>query len=445
MATIYYTLSTKKAGNKKQVMVRFSHNKINHRAKSGIYVPQEYWDDTTQSVLIPRKRLMTDDMIALIAELREIDAKLRELTQAIDDAFYANPQLPLDNPDWLKDIIDRVVYGKNPDEEILTFFDVWDKFSIHKKVSRRRKQLYDVVRKMLARFEAVKRKTTPRFQLTLDGFTSATIEDFESFIYDESEYVKKYPDIYNDPEFYRSGRAVQRGRNTVSGRLEILHTFFVWARDFDHTTNDPFKRFSIKPPLYGTPIYITKEERDKLFATDMGRESLNRVRDIFVFQCCIGCRIGDMTEFKKSNVVNGAIEYIAEKTSKTNLQTIRVPLNSIALTIIDRYKDLEGDKLLPFISHQRFNEHLKKCFKIAGLDRIVTKPNPLTGKPMQVPLYDIAHSHMARKTFVSIIYQYIQDPALISALTGHAEDSESFSHYRDIDAALRLKTVKLLE
>lgn len=445
MATIYYTLSTKKAGNKKQVMVRFSHNKINHRAKSGIFIPQEYWDDTTQSVLMPRKRLMTDDMIALIAELREIDAKLRELTQAIEDAFYENPQLPLDNPDWLNDIIDRVVYGKETNEEELDFFGLWDRFTEHKKVSKKRKQMYNVVRTMLARFEAVRRKKNPRFQLEVEKITPSLIEDFETFICDESEYIDKYPDIYNSPEYHKIGRALLRGRNTVSGRLEIFKTFFSWARDFDYTTNDPFRKFAIRPAIYGTPIYITKEERDRLWATDMGRDNLNRVRDIFVFQCCIGCRVGDLEQFTKSNVVDGAIEYIAGKTSKINPQTIRVPLNSIALAILEKYKDLEGDKLLPFISQQKYNEYLKKCFKIAGLDRIVTKPNPLTGKPMQEPLYEIAHSHMARKTFVSIIYQYIQDPALISALTGHAEDSESFSHYRDIDAALRLKTVKLLE
>jgi benzoyl-CoA reductase/2-hydroxyglutaryl-CoA dehydratase subunit BcrC/BadD/HgdB len=39
-------------------------------------------------------------------------------------------------------------------------------------------------------------------------------------------------------------------------------------------------------------------------------------RDIFVFQCLIGCRIEDLYRMAKSNVVSGAIEYIPKEGSK---------------------------------------------------------------------------------------------------------------------------------
>ena len=35
-------------------------------------------------------------------------------------------------------------------------------------------------------------------------------------------------------------------------------------------------------------------------------------RDIFVFQCFIGCRVGDLMKMTKANIINGAIEYVPD-------------------------------------------------------------------------------------------------------------------------------------
>ena len=42
---------------------------------------------------------------------------------------------------------------------------------------------------------------------------------------------------------------------------------------------------------------------------------------------------------KKSDVIDGAMEYIATKTIADNARTVRVPLNATALSIIEKYKD----------------------------------------------------------------------------------------------------------
>ena len=81
MASIYFSLSTKLFGGKKQVMVRFGATKVNQRAKSGLYINPAYWDDVTMSVVIPKPRLMTDGLRETIKELREIDSNIRKLKQ----------------------------------------------------------------------------------------------------------------------------------------------------------------------------------------------------------------------------------------------------------------------------------------------------------------------------------------------------------------------------
>lgn len=62
----------------------------------------------------------------------------------------------------------------------------------------------------------------------------------------------------------------------------------------------------------------------------------------------------------KQNVINDAIEYIPRKTKEGNPVTVRVPLNDKAKSILEKYKDHEGNKLLPFISEQKYNDAIKK-------------------------------------------------------------------------------------
>lgn len=92
--------------------------------------------------------------------------------------------------------------------------------------------------------------------------------------------------------------------------------------------------------------------------------------------------------YDKLNVVNEAIEYIPKKTKEGNPVTVRVPLNDKAKEILERHKEYKG-KLLPFISEQKYNDAIKKIFKLAGVDRIVTILDPLTHNEVKRPIYEV--------------------------------------------------------
>jgi integrase len=130
---------------------------------------------------------------------------------------------------------------------------------------------------------------------------------------------------------------------------------------------------------------------------------------------------------KKSNVVNGAIEYIPRKTKEENPVTVRVPLNDKAKAILEKYKDCEDKRLLPFISEQKYNDAIKKAFKLAEIGRIVTILDPLTNEEIKKPLHEVASSHMARRIFIDNIYKKVKDPNLVGALSGHKEGSKAFN------------------
>jgi integrase len=148
---------------------------------------------------------------------------------------------------------------------------------------------------------------------------------------------------------------------------------------------------------------------------------------------------------KKNSVINNAIEYVPRKTKEGRPVTVRVPLNTTAKEIVNRYVDKEGDALLPFISEQKYNLAIKDFFKLAGITRLVTVINPTTGEEEKRPLNEIASSHISRRTFIGNLYKKVKDPNLVGSLSGHKEGSRAFARYREIDEEMKIDLVNLLD
>lgn len=167
-------------------------------------------------------------------------------------------------------------------------------------------------------------------------------------------------------------------------------------------------------------------------------------RDIFVFQCLIGCRVGDLLKMTKSNLIDGAIEYIPRKTKEGRPLTVRVPLNQTAKEIVSRYKSLTATNCYRSSPSRNTIWRSSGFSKAAGLKRLVTVINPTTREEEKRVLYEIASSHLARRTFVGNLYKQVKDPNLVGALSGHKEGSKAFARYRTIDDEMKKELVNLL-
>lgn len=450
MATITLTLSAKtdKETLQHEIMLEFWHGrKIHQRAKSNIFIQPEYWNEDGQSITIPQWRLMTDERKRLIEELTEKSNKLNELTNHIQTSFQDTDKNNVEK-DWLKNIVNDFNFPKEEEqsqeeEPKESFFDVYQNYIDTHKFSDHRRRQNRVIWRTLKRFELYKYKKNP---FTFDNITADVLREFETFLAEEHTLTedKKYMKILKDVSESRPPKA--RGKNTINDMLTRLRSFFIWAVDNDHTTNNPFRKYDITQCVYGTPYYISIEERNQLYNFDFSdRPDLSRQRDIFVFQCLIGCRVSDLWEMTKSNIVDGAIEYIPRKTKEGRAITVRVPLTSTANEILERHKTDDNIKLFKLTSQQQYNRDIKELFRLSGLNRIVTIINPTTREEEQRPICEIASSHMARRSFVGNLYKKVKDPNLIGKLSGHKEGSRAFSRYRDIDEDTRRETVDLLE
>ena len=144
--------------------------------------------------------------------------------------------------------------------------------------------------------------------------------------------------------------------------------------------------------------------------------------------------------------MNGILTYVPQKTKRHSVLPVRVPLVKRAINIIEKYKsDGNGGRLLPQKSVSRCNSQIKLILKICGIDRKVTVINPLTEKEESRPIYEIASTHMARRTFIGNLYKKVKDPNLIASMSGHVEGSSAFSRYRTIDDDIKRETISLIE
>lgn len=467
MATLKFRLSSKadKATGQCEVLVRFFHGHFDQYAKTSIFVKPNTWNPNTQRVIIPRVRIMTDEVKRTQKELGEINAKLDAVEKLIKESFInagaGKVQLP---GSWLVDLLNEYNFpGQGEDTKGLLsnlkkYIDIRNEARPKdENDTRTHEGHFEVLMRAFHRFLIVRGYNVG---ITLDEVTGDTLRDFVNYFQEEHTFIKAGTDKdgnrtieFTNPRFKLAIQEVPesrmpspRGMNTISLILQRFRTFYHWAIDQGITDNNPFRHFEVPQALYGTPYYITIDERRHLFDLDLSTNPRLAVqRDIFVFQCLIGCRVSDLRNLRKDSVINGAVEYIPRKTKTGHPVTVRVPLNETAIQILERYKDIPGGKLLPCISDQKYNDAIKELFTVAGLTRMVTILNSTTRQEEKRPLNEVASSHLARRTFIGNLYKKVKDPNLIGKLSGHVEGSTAFARYRDIDEEMRKELVSMLD
>lgn len=460
MATIKFRLSAKSdpAMGKSEILVRFFHGRNDFYAKTNLFVTPSAWNESGQRLTIPKPRIMTQEVKKTIEEYSNINSSLESIKEYISQAFIKEGAGGVRLPkDWLEKLMDGFNSLPSEAEEKLSIISLYDKFIETKEFGPRVKAYFMVNKRALHRF-LVFNGIDP--MTALDDFTSDLVREFADYLKEEYSFYEIETDENGDDvvkflnkRFAKAFKAVpesrlpqQRGQNSISGSLKRFREFYLWAVDNGYTTNDPFRKYTIPPAIYGTPYYITIEERNKLWSYDLSaKPSLAVQRDIFVFQCVIGCRVSDLMSLTKDCIIDGAVEYIPRKTMGERPDVVRVPLNSVARQILEKYKDTPGDKLLPCISSQNYNYAIKDIFKEVGLTRLVTILNPTTRMEEKRPLNEVASSHLARRCFIGNLYKQVKDPNLIGKLSGHKEGSKAFARYRDIDEDMRRDLVTMLE
>lgn len=463
MTYIVKTLSTKKDKNGfSQVLfaIRIGSDK-RIRTQSGIFVPVQNWNEKKKELTIPRA--LDPEQIRELKTLKEKISDAEKRTLKLIDIFGGDSTKGLieEMMEILKDVPGTITADivhdvlKKREEDIneepsmkVSVFDYCDKF-LNKGYSDSKARCLKVMFRTMSRYEVYRNEIVKKpFTWIIKEIKQKDIVDFFEYIANEHIYRIKYPEAFEKativfPEDNRRKHKKlcieQRGENTIVTMKKGAKAFWNWLIKTNQTNNNPFLGVEIGREVYGTPYYMNKEERDIVANYDFSNNKhLETQRDIFIFQCLIGCRINDMMHLTQDNVVNGILIYKPHKTKdESKAFNARVPLSQQALALIDKYKDVDGQgRIMPFISEQKYNDAIKKILETCKINRKVPVRNPKTGEDEMKPLYEVASSHMARRTFVGNAYKVVQDPNLIGRMSGHVEGSKAFVRYRDIDDSI---------
>lgn len=446
MATIYQRLSKKVQQGTRLCEVLLTLKNGNDyfvRGKSGIFITPDNFKNG--GIWVNRRKVGND------IEYHEKQLlKMQQLEAHILKKTNETQKVDIDS-EWLRDVIHDFHHPKQHDDgkkckkKLETLIN---EYLAVKTFSSGYRRSVNVVFRDILRFERYKQLTdNKRYTFNPGTVTHYDIEQLVAYLRNEPQLCAQNEELFKDilriaPSGMCRGKngIQQRGENTIIGLMKKVKAFFHWLNETERINNDPFKSVTFGTQHYGTPFYLTIEERNKIASYQFTSPYLKRQRDVFVFQCLVGCRVSDLIKLTTHNIIDGILVYAPHKTKDDGEQTLmaRVPLHKQALKIIERYKSDDGDRLLPCTSQQKYNDAIKEILSIVGITRTVTVRNSLTGEPEQRPINEIASSHMARRTFVGNAYSIVKDPNLIGKMSGHVEGSKAFARYRKIeDEALR--------
>lgn len=435
-----------------ELSVRFRLGKIDYQAKTNLWIAPTFVK--LEKYISPKGRQATRYVIttsrtkteeAINAD--EVKDTLNRLLTYIENEYIKMNGSVIDK-NWLSETIQSFHKSLMPEIPQSTFILLIDDFLKETSTpyqAATRKQAYTIIRRSFLRYEIYRKISNPKFLLTIEVVDENLLKDFENFLVHEHELVEEFPQL-NDTEETKA-RVAEKSLNTIYGNFRFIKSIFNWAFNNGKITYNPFVKFKIGQRTYGTPYYLTIDERKLLEEYDFSDTPRDEIfRDIFVFHCCVGCRQSDLFTFTKNHIVNGELHYVARKTKEGRPKTIKVPLNSTAMKIVDKYYNDDREALFPCMDSKFiYNRAIKRILKRAGINRMVVVLNPKTRLPENRPLHEVASTHIARRTFIGNLYKKFKDQGMVSALSGHAPGSQAFARYREIDEEMRKEMVDAID
>lgn len=173
---------------------------------------------------------------------------------------------------------------------------------------------------------------------------------------------------------------------------------------------NPYNKVDIKRgDTQGLTHFLTPKEFHKFETCKIPTESLEKVRDLFVFQTYTMMAYTDFAAFSWDKVVEVNGEYVYKAKRQKTKQEFVIVLLPQALEILEKYK-----YKLPMISNVKYNLYLKAAVKYAKIDKPVT-------------------THYARHTGATLLLNEAGLPMhIVQHILGHASIRETEKTYAKV-------------
>lgn len=405
---VYYFFTEKENDKDGRLRMRVTFNGKRFHYNVGYRVEFAKWDSKSQTCMANT----THGDYKVLAS--EINAEIANLIKMADNIFKA---LELEEGTHTMDEFKKRFHKANNErlgfernkvkkEKTVAFFNVFDEFV--KEEGRQNNwtdstyEKFDSVRNILLSFDD---------KLKFEDLNHSRLNDYKDFL----------------------GKERDMRDSSVKKQLNFLNWFLNWATNRAYNTNKDY--LSYKPKLKGSDtkiIFLTIEEIVLLKNLKLPEHKayLDRVRDVFLFQCYTSLRYSDVRNLKRHNIKDDRIEV---KTQKT-FDSLTIFLDEGSKEILNKYQEFhfKDDLALPVISNQKMNVYLKELCKLAGFDEPIDRPYHKGGVRYSdiKPKYEWIGTHTARRSFISNALASGMPPHIVMKFTGHS-DYKSMEPYID--------------
>lgn len=194
--------------------------------------------------------------------------------------------------------------------------------------------------------------------------------------------------------------------NTRLKKIQYLRCILSEAMKYNLISNNPAIDVKITPDRTNRTALTQAEvlKLEELYQKQNLPANRQNVLGYFLFCCYTGLRFGDLVKFRKTDIKDGLIKIVQNKTSGL----VSIPLNPKALVLIpeDNFK---------ILSNQKTNAHLHEIQKLLEFKTKMT-------------------CHVARHTFATIALNKGVPIELVSDVLGHTKVSTTKIYAKFLDA-----------
>lgn len=230
--------------------------------------------------------------------------------------------------------------------------------------------LLELFRNLIKDIEALVNITKTKATLQKYKVTYTRLSEFMKFKYNISDInVKeiKYQFVC-DFEVYLRTQA-NCSPNTTAKFIQFFKRVILIAQNNGWMQHNPFANYKIHFKKVDRG-YLTDQELEIIKNKEFDIKRLEKVRDIFMFACWTGLAYVDTYKLTYDNIktgVDGKL-WIMTKRAKTDT-VVTVPLLDVPLSIIEKYRGKQDNKVLPTLSNQKMNSYLKEIATVCGIEK----------------------------------------------------------------------------
>ena len=194
----------------------------------------------------------------------------------------------------------------------------------------------------------------------------------------------------------------------INRNIQLIISLLSFAERNQYIKNNYLKSFEYLPKETKQKIYLTQTELNTFETYKYTSPALQRVQDLFLFQCYTGLDYSSMANFKENYIKQFQNQLYIEGERQKNNHKYMLPFNEKANVIFMKY-----GKSLPIISNQKYNAYLKQCCEIIGFEKQIT-------------------THSGRKTFANVMESKGIDRRTIADMLGHTKADMTLKHYSEV-------------